>query len=155
MCARPRRWRSRCMNRTATSAGASIRSTRWCAANRSGGCSSTSGCVPRRQAGSRGRLMTTLTLYPAIDLKDGQCVRLKRGEMDQATVYSHDPGAQAKSWQDVGCQWLHVVDLNGAFAGRAVNRDAVERILKSVRIPIQLGGGIRDMTGIEAWLAAG
>ena len=99
--------------------------------------------------------MTGLTLYPAIDLKDGQCVRLKRGEMDQATVYSHDPGAQAKAWQDSGCQWLHVVDLNGAFAGRAVNRDAVAQILKAVRIPVQLGGGIRDMAGIEAWLAAG
>jgi phosphoribosylformimino-5-aminoimidazole carboxamide ribotide isomerase len=99
--------------------------------------------------------MTGLTLYPAIDLKDGQCVRLRRGEMDQATVYSHDPGAQAKAWQDVGCHWLHVVDLNGAFAGRAVNRDAVIGILKSVTIPVQLGGGIRDMAGIEAWLAAG
>lgn len=99
--------------------------------------------------------MTGLTLYPAIDLKDGQCVRLKRGEMDQATVYSHDPGAQAKAWQDAGCQWLHVVDLNGAFAGRAVNRDAVAQILKSVKIPVQLGGGIRNMAGIEAWLAAG
>lgn len=99
--------------------------------------------------------MTGLTLYPAIDLKDGQCVRLRRGEMDQATVYSHDPGAQAKAWQDAGCHWLHVVDLNGAFAGRAVNRDAVIGILKSVTIPVQLGGGIRDMAGIEAWLAAG
>jgi phosphoribosylformimino-5-aminoimidazole carboxamide ribotide isomerase len=99
--------------------------------------------------------MTGLTLYPAIDLKDGQCVRLRRGEMDQATVYSHDPGAQAKAWQDAGCRWLHVVDLNGAFAGRAVNRDAVIGILKSVGIPVQLGGGIRDMAGIEAWLAAG
>jgi phosphoribosylformimino-5-aminoimidazole carboxamide ribotide isomerase len=99
--------------------------------------------------------MTGLTLYPAIDLKDGQCVRLRRGEMDQATVYSHDPGAQAKAWQDAGCRWLHVVDLNGAFAGRAVNRDAVIGILKAVTIPVQLGGGIRDMAGIEAWLAAG
>lgn len=99
--------------------------------------------------------MTGLTLYPAIDLKDGQCVRLRRGEMAEATVYSHDPGAQARAWQDAGCRWLHVVDLNGAFAGRAVNRDAVAQILKSVTIPVQLGGGIRDMAGVEAWLGAG
>ena len=99
--------------------------------------------------------MTGLTLYPAIDLKDGQCVRLRRGEMAEATVYSHDPGAQARAWQDAGCDWLHVVDLNGAFAGRAVNRDAVAQILKAVDIPVQLGGGIRDLAGIEAWLDAG
>ena len=99
--------------------------------------------------------MTGLTLYPAIDLKDGQCVRLKRGEMNQATVYSQDPGGQAKAWQDAGCQWVHVVDLNGAFAGHAVNQDAVAQILQAVDIPVQLGGGIRDMMGIEAWLAAG
>ena len=99
--------------------------------------------------------MTALTLYPAIDLKDGQCVRLRRGEMDDATVYSSDPAAQAQAWQDAGFSWLHVVDLNGAFAGRPVNAAAVAAILGAVTIPVQLGGGIRDMGGIEAWLAAG
>ena len=96
-----------------------------------------------------------LTLYPAIDLKDGACVRLRRGEMADSTVYSEDPGAQARAWQDAGCRWLHVVDLNGAFAGRPVNADAVRAILASVNIPVQLGGGIRDLDGIRAWLAAG
>lgn len=99
--------------------------------------------------------MTQLTLYPAIDLKDGQCVRLRRGEMDQATVYSADPGGQARAWQDAGCAWLHVVDLNGAFAGRAVNADAVRAILAAVSIPVQLGGGIRDLYAIATWLEAG
>lgn len=96
-----------------------------------------------------------LTLYPAIDLKDGACVRLRRGEMDDATVYSDDPGAQAQAWQEAGCAWLHVVDLNGAFAGRPVNAAAVRAILARVTIPVQLGGGIRDMAGIAAWLEAG
>jgi phosphoribosylformimino-5-aminoimidazole carboxamide ribotide isomerase len=96
-----------------------------------------------------------LTLYPAIDLKDGKCVRLRRGEMDQATVYAEDPAAQAVAWCDAGFQWLHVVDLNGAFAGRPVNAEAVKRILAAVDLPVQLGGGIRDMAGIEAWLDAG
>ncbi len=99
--------------------------------------------------------MTALTLYPAIDLKDGQCVRLRRGAMDDATVYSSDPAAQARAWQDAGFAWLHVVDLNGAFAGRPVNGAAIAAILAAVTIPVQLGGGIRDMAGIEAWLAAG
>ena len=99
--------------------------------------------------------MTALTLYPAIDLKDGQCVRLRRGAMDDATVYSSDPAAQARAWQDAGFTWLHVVDLNGAFAGRPVNGAAIAAILAAVTIPVQLGGGIRDMAGIEAWLAAG
>ncbi|HQT78530.1 MAG TPA: 1-(5-phosphoribosyl)-5-[(5-phosphoribosylamino)methylideneamino]imidazole-4-carboxamide isomerase [Rhodopila sp.] len=99
--------------------------------------------------------MTRLTLYPAIDLKDGQCVRLRRGEMDQATVYSADPAAQARAWQDAGFGWLHVVDLNGAFAGRPVNADAVRAILDTVSVPVQLGGGIRDLAGIAAWLDAG
>jgi phosphoribosylformimino-5-aminoimidazole carboxamide ribotide isomerase len=99
--------------------------------------------------------MTGLTLYPAIDLKDGACVRLRRGEMDQSTVYSDDPGAQARAWQEAGFRWLHVVDLNGAFAGHPVNGDAVAAILRSVTIPVQLGGGIRDMAGIETWLRAG
>lgn len=96
-----------------------------------------------------------LTLYPAIDLKDGKCVRLRRGAMDQATVYADDPAAQARAWQDAGFAWLHVVDLNGAFAGHPMNAAAVNAILDAVQIPVQLGGGIRDMAGIEAWLAAG
>jgi phosphoribosylformimino-5-aminoimidazole carboxamide ribotide isomerase len=99
--------------------------------------------------------VTALTIYPAIDLKDGQCVRLRRGDMDQATVYADDPGAQAKVWQDAGFAWLHVVDLNGAFAGKPVNAAAVRSILESVSIPVQLGGGIRDIAGIAAWLDAG
>ena len=99
--------------------------------------------------------MTALTLYPAIDLKDGQCVRLRRGAMDQATVYSSDPAGQARAWQDAGFVWLHVVDLNGAFAGRPVNAAAVAAILSATTVPVQLGGGIRDMAGIEGWLAAG
>ncbi len=97
----------------------------------------------------------SLTLYAAIDLKDGACVRLRRGAMDDATVYSSDPGAQARAWQDGGCQWLHVVDLNGAFAGRSVNTEAVAAILAAARVPVQLGGGIRDMAGVERWLRAG
>jgi phosphoribosylformimino-5-aminoimidazole carboxamide ribotide isomerase len=96
-----------------------------------------------------------LTLYPAIDLKDGACVRLKRGEMDQATIYADDPGAQAAAWQSAGFTWVHVVDLNGAFAGHPVNEAAVRAILAAVTIPVQLGGGIRDLAGIESWLAAG
>jgi phosphoribosylformimino-5-aminoimidazole carboxamide ribotide isomerase len=99
--------------------------------------------------------MTALTLYPAIDLKDGRCVRLRRGAMDDATVYSSDPAGQARAWQDAGFAWLHVVDLNGAFAGRPVNAAAIAAILSAVTIPVQLGGGIRDMAGIETWLAAG
>jgi phosphoribosylformimino-5-aminoimidazole carboxamide ribotide isomerase len=99
--------------------------------------------------------VTGLTLYPAIDLKDGQCVRLRRGEMDQATVYGDDPGAQAKAWQAAGFGWLHVVDLNGAFAGKPVNATAVRSILDAVTAPVQLGGGIRDLAGIAAWLDAG
>lgn len=96
-----------------------------------------------------------LTLYPAIDLKDGACVRLRRGAMDDATVYSDDPGAQARAWQQAGCTWLHVVDLNGAFAGKSVNGAAVAAILAAARVPVQLGGGIRDMAGIARWLEAG
>jgi phosphoribosylformimino-5-aminoimidazole carboxamide ribotide isomerase len=96
-----------------------------------------------------------LTLYPAIDLKDGHCVRLRRGEMDQATVYADDPAAQSVAWRDAGFRWLHVVDLNGAFAGKPVNADAVIRILAAVDLPVQLGGGIRDVAGIAAWLDAG
>jgi phosphoribosylformimino-5-aminoimidazole carboxamide ribotide isomerase len=94
-------------------------------------------------------------LYPAIDLKDGECVRLRRGAMEEATVYSSDPGAQARAWQDAGCEWLHVVDLNGAFAGRSVNGEAVAAILAAALVPVQLGGGIRDMAGVSRWLDAG
>lgn len=96
-----------------------------------------------------------LVLYPAIDLKDGACVRLRRGDMAEATVYSEDPGAQARAWQEAGAGWLHVVDLNGAFAGRSVNTAAVAAILAAAVVPVQLGGGIRDMAGIAAWLEAG
>ena len=97
----------------------------------------------------------TLTLYPAIDLKDGACVRLLRGEMDQATVFGTDPGAQAAAWQQAGFHWVHVVDLNGAFAGKPVNEAAVKSILANVTIPVQLGGGIRTLAQMEAWLEAG
>lgn len=96
-----------------------------------------------------------LTLYPAIDLKDGACVRLRRGEMDDATVYSDDPGAQARAWCAAGFHWLHVVDLNGAFAGRSANSEAVKQIVANAKVPVQLGGGLRDLAGIESWLEAG
>lgn len=96
-----------------------------------------------------------MILYPAIDLKDGQCVRLLRGEMEKATVFSDDPAAQAKAFVDAGCGWLHLVDLNGAFAGQPVNAAAVEAILAATDVPAQLGGGIRDMATIEAWLEKG
>jgi len=99
--------------------------------------------------------VTAITLYPAVDLKDGQCVRLRRGAMDDVTVYSSDPAGQARAWQDAGFSWLHVVDLNGALAGKPVNGASVAAILRTVAIPMQLGGGIRDMAGIEAWLTAG
>ena len=97
----------------------------------------------------------SLTLYPAIDLKDGACVRLRRGEMADATVYSDNPGAQALAWQAGGCRYIHVVDLNGAFAGKPVNAAAVRDIIASVTVPVQLGGGIRDLAGIAQWLDAG
>jgi phosphoribosylformimino-5-aminoimidazole carboxamide ribotide isomerase len=96
-----------------------------------------------------------MILFPAIDLKDGQCVRLVQGEMDQATVFNDDPAAQARSFEDAGFEWLHVVDLNGAFEGRPVNRQAVEAIYQAVHLPIQLGGGIRDLDTIIAWLDLG
>ncbi|MGB3408306.1 MAG: HisA/HisF-related TIM barrel protein, partial [Jannaschia sp.] len=89
-----------------------------------------------------------MILYPAIDLKDGQAVRLVHGEMSSATVFNDDPAAQARSFQDAGCQWVHLVDLNGAFAGAPVNGAAVEAILGAVTVPCQLGGGIRDMATI-------
>jgi phosphoribosylformimino-5-aminoimidazole carboxamide ribotide isomerase len=94
-------------------------------------------------------------LYPAIDLKEGRCVRLLRGEMSAATVFNDDPAAQAKSFADAGCRWLHLVDLDGAFAGKPMNAASVEAILKAVRVPAQLGGGIRDLATIEAWLGKG
>ncbi len=96
-----------------------------------------------------------MILYPAIDLKDGQCVRLLQGDMDKATVFNNSPVKQALEFQDAGCEWLHVVDLNGAFEGWSVNGVAVEAILANCDIPIQLGGGIRDMETIEYWLKAG
>ena len=96
-----------------------------------------------------------MILYPAIDLKDGQCVRLLRGEMAAATVFGDDPAAQALAFQAAGCDWLHLVDLNGAFAGVPVNGAAVRAILAKVTVPVQLGGGIRDMATIEMWLNAG
>lgn len=96
-----------------------------------------------------------MILYPAIDLKDGQCVRLLRGEMSAATVFGDDPAAQAAVFQAAGCEWLHLVDLNGAFAGTPVNAAAVEAILARVTVPAQLGGGIRDMATIARWLEKG
>ncbi len=96
-----------------------------------------------------------MILYPAIDLKDGQAVRLLRGEMDQATVFNDDPAAQAMAFVDAGCEWLHLVDLNGAFAGEPVNAAPVEAILERTKVPAQLGGGIRDMATIERWLSNG
>jgi phosphoribosylformimino-5-aminoimidazole carboxamide ribotide isomerase len=96
-----------------------------------------------------------MILYPAIDLKDGQCVRLYKGAMEKATVFNDDPAAQARAFVDQGAEWIHLVDLNGAFAGKPVNAGAVEAILAAVDVPCQLGGGIRDMATIEAWLGKG
>jgi phosphoribosylformimino-5-aminoimidazole carboxamide ribotide isomerase len=96
-----------------------------------------------------------MILYPAIDLKDGRCVRLRQGDMRQATVFNDDPAAQAESFEKDGFRWLHVVDLDGAFAGRPMNAAAVQAILARVRFPMQLGGGIRDMATIEGWLVKG
>ena len=96
-----------------------------------------------------------MILFPAIDLKDGQCVRLKLGDMAEATVFNESPAAQAKSFEDQGFEYLHVVDLNGAFAGKSINGDAVEAILGAVSFPVQLGGGIRTITQIEDWLGRG
>lgn len=96
-----------------------------------------------------------MILYPAIDLKDGRCVRLLKGDFAQETVFNDDPADQAARFQAQGFRWLHVVDLNGAAEGRAVNRAGVEAILGAVSIPVQLGGGIRDMAGIEMWLGRG
>ena len=96
-----------------------------------------------------------MIIYPAIDLKDGQCVRLAQGDMARATVFNTDPAAQAKSFAAQGFSWIHVVDLNGAFAGRAVNGDAVRAILGAVNLPVQLGGGIRTMDQAAFWIEAG
>ncbi|GAB5509661.1 MAG: 1-(5-phosphoribosyl)-5-[(5-phosphoribosylamino) methylideneamino]imidazole-4-carboxamide isomerase [Hyphomicrobiales bacterium] len=96
-----------------------------------------------------------MILFPAIDLKDGTCVRLVKGEMDQATVYNTDPGDQAAQFEAMGFSYLHVVDLNGAFAGSSQNADAVDQILSRIKMPVQLGGGIRDHAAIDAWLDKG
>jgi len=94
-------------------------------------------------------------LYPAIDLKDGKCVRLLRGEMSTATIFNDDPAAQARAFAAAGCRFLHVVDLDGAFAGKPVNARAVEAIIAAAAVPVQLGGGIRDRASIDAWLGRG
>ena len=96
-----------------------------------------------------------MIIFPAIDLKDGVCVRLKKGAMEDATVFNTDPAAQAKSFADAGFAWLHCVDLNGAFAGRSVNAEAIGAIRAATALPIQLGGGIRDRAAVEGWLEAG
>jgi phosphoribosylformimino-5-aminoimidazole carboxamide ribotide isomerase len=96
-----------------------------------------------------------MILYPAIDLKDGHCVRLLHGDMEKATVFGDDPAAQAAKFEAAGCAWVHLVDLNGAFAGEPVNAAAVEAILARITVPAQLGGGIRDMATIERWLSKG
>ncbi len=99
--------------------------------------------------------MRSLTLYPAIDLKEGRVVRLRRGEMAAATVYSDTPAAVARDFAAAGCEWLHVVDLDGAFAGRAMNAASVRAVLAAVSLPVQLGGGIRDLATIAGWIEAG
>jgi phosphoribosylformimino-5-aminoimidazole carboxamide ribotide isomerase len=91
-------------------------------------------------------------IFPAIDLKDGVCVRLKKGVMADATVFNTDPAAQARAFQDQGFRWLHCVDLNGAFAGRSANAEAIRAIRAAIDLPIQLGGGIRDMKAVEGWI---
>jgi phosphoribosylformimino-5-aminoimidazole carboxamide ribotide isomerase len=96
-----------------------------------------------------------MILFPAIDLKDGACVRLLKGDMQKATVFSENPAAQARSFQKQGAEWLHIVDLNGAFEGRPVNMEAVRAILKAVDVPVQLGGGIRGLNMVDEWLAEG
>lgn len=96
-----------------------------------------------------------MILYPAIDLKDGKAVRLYKGEMEKATIFHDYPATQALTFEKAGCEWIHLVDLNGAFAGAPVNGDIVKDILATVSIPCQLGGGIRDMATIEAWISRG
>jgi phosphoribosylformimino-5-aminoimidazole carboxamide ribotide isomerase len=99
--------------------------------------------------------MDAMIIFPAIDLKDGVCVRLKKGVMEDATIFNADPAAQARSFQAQGFRWLHCVDLDGAFEGRSANADAIKSIRAAITLPIQLGGGIRDMAAVEGWLAAG
>jgi phosphoribosylformimino-5-aminoimidazole carboxamide ribotide isomerase len=94
-------------------------------------------------------------VFPAIDLKDGNCVRLRQGDMDRATVFNDDPASQALSFERSGFEWLHLVDLNGAFEGHSANAPAIREILSSIKIPVQLGGGLRDLAGIESWLEVG
>lgn len=96
-----------------------------------------------------------MILYPAIDLKEGMCVRLREGRMDAATIFNRDPGAQARTFEENGFSWIHVVDLDGAIAGATMNAGAVARILSSVKVPVQLGGGVRTLESIESWLHAG
>lgn len=96
-----------------------------------------------------------MIIFPAIDLKDGHCVRLRQGDMAQATIFNDDPAAQARSFEAAGFEYLHLVDLNGAFAGHSVNASAIHAILSAIKIPLQLGGGIRDRAAIDQWLSAG
>ncbi|WGD29287.1 1-(5-phosphoribosyl)-5-[(5-phosphoribosylamino)methylideneamino]imidazole-4-carboxamide isomerase [Ancylobacter sp. WKF20] len=96
-----------------------------------------------------------MILFPAIDLKDGKCVRLQQGDMARATIFNHDPAQQAAQFEEQGFRYLHIVDLDGAFAGKAVNAQAVERILETIAMPVQLGGGIRDLAAVEGWLSKG
>lgn len=96
-----------------------------------------------------------MIIFPAIDLKDGRCVRLRQGDMAQATIFNDDPAAQARAFENAGFEYLHLVDLNGAFAGRSVNASAIRAIMTAIKIPLQLGGGIRDRDAIEHWLAQG
>jgi phosphoribosylformimino-5-aminoimidazole carboxamide ribotide isomerase len=112
------------------------------------------GALPRRHQ-RRNQPLTAMILFPAIDLKDGRCVRLEQGDMARATTFNADPAAQARAFAEAGFRYLHVVDLNGAFEGRSVNGEAVAAILAAIDIPVQLGGGIRDLAAIEGWLARG
>src|SRR6202035_594975 len=109
----------------------------------------------RPQADREFSAVEAVILFPAIDLKDGLCVRLEQGDMARATVFHRDPAAQANAFEELGFEYLHVVDLDGAFAGKPVNAAAVDRILEITSIPVQLGGGIRDLATIEAWLGKG
>jgi phosphoribosylformimino-5-aminoimidazole carboxamide ribotide isomerase len=96
-----------------------------------------------------------MIIFPAVDLKDGKCVRLRQGDLAQFTVFNNDAAAQARSFESAGFRWLHVVDLNGAVAGSSINASAVRSVLAAIKLPVQLGGGIRDLAAIEAWLSAG
>src|SRR5438270_390999 len=110
---------------------------------------------PRPRSHRQLSQVAAVILFPAIDLKDGQCVRLRQGDMAKATTFNDDPAVQARSFEAQGFRWLHIVDLNGAFAGGPVNKAAIESILEAVAVPVQLGGGIRDLAAIETWLEAG